>query len=309
MTESTAPASSSSWSHTSPMPSIGAAQMADGTQLRTLHWEAAGEPWGVVEIVHGLGEHGGRYQTVADALTAAGLEVWSYDHRGNGGSGGRRGWVDEWPILHDDLETRIASLRELYPGLPLVVYAHSLGGLIGTGYVLSGGDRLLPDALVLSAPGLEDNLAPWKHKVAPRLASVVPGLKMANGVPMGAVSRDPAIDAASLADPLNSTSSTVKFGALGFAEQDRVQAEIASIDAMPIPTYVLHGSADPIVPPSASARLEGKGNVTRRVHEGLLHECHHEPECGEVLEEVVAWLRVTLPGAPAPVAAEAVAEV
>ncbi len=74
MTESTAPASSSSLSDTSPMPSIGAARMADGTQLRTLHWEAAGEPWGVVEIVHGLGEHGGRYQTVADALTAAGLD-------------------------------------------------------------------------------------------------------------------------------------------------------------------------------------------------------------------------------------------
>jgi alpha-beta hydrolase superfamily lysophospholipase len=125
---------------------------------------------------------------------------------------------------------------------------------------------------------------------------------MANGVPMGAVSHDPAIDAASLADPLNSTASTVKFGALGFAEQDRVQAAIEAVDAMPIPTYVLHGSADPIVPPSASARLEGKGNVTRRVHEGLLHECHHEPECGEVLDEVVAWLRVTLPGAPAPVA-------
>jgi acylglycerol lipase len=282
----------------SPTPSIGTARMADGTQLRTLRWQAAGEPWGVVEIVHGLGEHGGRYQTVADALTLAGLEVWSYDHRGNGGSGGRRGWVDDWPTLHDDLGTRMATLRDLYPGLPLVLYAHSLGGLIATGYVLSGRGRPLPDALVLSAPGLEDNLAPWKHKVAPVLARIVPGMRMANGVPAGAVSRDPAVDATSLADPLTSRASTVRFGALGFAEQDRVQAAIAALGEMPIPTYVLHGSADPLVPPSASARLEGKGNVTRRVHEGLLHECHHEPECGEVLDEVVVWLRATLPGAP-----------
>ncbi len=272
--------------------------MADGTQLRTLRWQAAGEPWGVVEVVHGLGEHGGRYQTVADALTAAGLEVWSYDHRGNGGSGGRRGWVDEWPTLHDDLGARLTALRELYPGLPLVLYAHSMGGLVAAGYVLSGRERPLPDALVLSAPGLEDNLAPWKHKVAPVLASIVPGLKMANGVPMGAVSRDPAIDAASLADPLTSASSTVKFGALAFAEQDRVQAAIAAIDSMPVPTYVLHGSADPLVPPSASARLEGKENVTLQVHEGLRHECHHEPEKDEVLAGVVAWLRATLSGAP-----------
>lgn len=279
---------------TPPAPSTGTARMADGTQLRTLRWEASGDPWCVVEVVHGLGEHGGRYQTVADALTVSGLEVWSYDHRGNGGSGGRRGWVDDWAVLHDDLGTRIASLRELHPGLPLVLYAHSLGGLIATGHVLSGRGRPLPDALVLSAPGFEDNLPPWKHKVAPILASVVPRMKMANGVPTGAVSRDPAVDAASEADPLCSSTSTVRFGALGFAEQQRVQAAIAAIESMPVPTYVLHGSDDPLVPPSASARLEGKGNVTRRVHEGLRHECHHEPEHADVLAEVVAWLRETL---------------
>jgi alpha-beta hydrolase superfamily lysophospholipase len=290
MTETSTPTSAS--------PSIGAAQMADGTQLRTLRWQAVDEPWAVVEIVHGLGEHGGRYETVARALTTAGLEVWSYDHRGNGGSGGRRGWVADWPTLHDDLGTRMASLRDRYPQLPLVLYAHSLGGLIATGHVLSGRDRPLPDALVLSAPGLEDNLAPWKHRVAPVLARIVPGLRMANGVPTGAMSRDPAIDAASRADPLSSSSSTVKFGALGFAEQERVQAAIAAIDAMPVPTYVFHGSADPVVPADASARLEGKGNVTRRVHDGLLHECHHEPEHRDVLAEVVAWLRETVPGAP-----------
>jgi alpha-beta hydrolase superfamily lysophospholipase len=280
-------------------PSIGTARMADGMLLRTLHWDAVGSPWSVVEIVHGLGEHGGRYQTVASAMTAAGVETWSYDHRGNGGSGGPRGWVDRWSVLHDDLQARITSLRELRPGLPLVVYAHSMGGLIATGYVLSGEDRPLPDALVLSAPGLEDNLASWKHKVAPVLASIVPRMKMANGVPMGAISRDPAVDAASLADPLTSSASTVKFGALAFKEQERVQAAIAAMDAMPIPTYVLHGADDPLVPPSASARLEGKGNVTRAVHAGLRHECHHEPEHADVLAEVVAWLRATLPGAPA----------
>jgi acylglycerol lipase len=190
------------------------------------------------------------------------------------------------------------SLRGLHPGRPLVLYAHSLGGLVATGHVLSAVDRPMPDALVLSAPGLDDNLAPWKHKVAPVLASIVPGMRMANGVPRGAVSRDPSVDAAAEADPLSSSSSTARFGALGFAEQDRVRAAIDAIDSMPVPTYVLHGSADQLVPPSASARLEGKGNVTRRVHEGLRHECHHEPEHADVLAEVVDWLRATLKGAP-----------
>ena len=102
-----------------------------------------------------------------------------------------------------------------------------------------------------------------------------------------------------MADPLTSTSSTVKFGALGFKEQERVRAAIEAIDAMPIPTYVIHGSDDPLVPPSASARLEGKGSVTRRVHEGLRHECHHAPQHAEVLAEVAAWLDAQLPGAVA----------
>ena len=68
---------------------------------------------------------------------------------------------------------------------------------------------------------------------------------------------------------------------------------------MPMPTYVLHGSADPIVPPAASAILEGKGNVTRRVHDGLRHECHHEPEHPQVLAEVVAWIRANVPASEA----------
>jgi len=279
---------------TSPV-SIGTAQVADGTQLRTLHWSAAGEPWAVAEIVHGLGEHGGRYETVARALTRAGIEMWSYDHRGNGGSGGRRGWVESWPILHDDLQARLEWLRAQYPGLPLVLYGHSMGGLIAAGYVLSEVQRPLPDLLVLSAPGFDDNLAAWKHSLARVLSSVVPKMKLKNGVPMGAVSRDPKIDELSAADPLCSDSSTVRMGAEAFAEQDRVKAAIAAIDGMPIPTYVLHGGDDPLVPPDASAILEGKRNVTRRVHPGLRHECHHEPEHEDVLGEVVDWIRATIP--------------
>jgi alpha-beta hydrolase superfamily lysophospholipase len=68
---------------------------------------------------------------------------------------------------------------------------------------------------------------------------------------------------------------------------------------MPVPTYVLHGSADPVVPVRATEVLEGMGNVTRRVHEGLRHEQHHEPEQAEVLAGVVAWIRANAPAADA----------
>src|SRR4051812_991617 len=176
-----------------PTHSLGTARMADGTTLRTLHWESAAEPWALAEIVHGLGEHGGRYETVAEALTGAGIDTWAYDHRGNGGSGGRRGHIDRWTLLHDDLQARIEAVRATRPGLPLVLYGHSMGGLVACGYVLSGVDRPLPDVLVLSSPAIDDTLSPWKKALAPALNRVVPRLAIANGLPKGGLSRDPEV--------------------------------------------------------------------------------------------------------------------
>ena len=75
-----------------------------------------------------------------------------------------------------------------------------------------------------------------------------------------------------------------------------------------MPTYVFHGSDDPLVPVGASAILEGKGNVTRQVHEGLRHECHHEPEHEDVLAGVVVWIRANVPADAAGVPAEAADE-
>ena len=289
-------------------PSLGTARMADGTILRTIHWEAADEPWAVAEIVHGLGEHGGRYETVAVAFTDAGIDTWSYDQRGNGGSGGLRGHVDSWSILHDDLQERLTSLRDAYPGKPLVLYGHSLGGLVACGYVLCGQDRPLPDVLVLSAPALDDNQPGWQRPMARLLSGVVPKLKLANGVPDDGRSHDPAVDAKVHVDPLCGSSSTVRTGAEAFKEQDRVRALLAGLESMPVPTYILHGSADPIVPLRATEVFEDKGNATRRVHEGLRHEQHHEPEHEAVLGEVVAWLRETLPAPVMPPVPAAVPE-
>lgn len=287
------------------IPSEGTVRVADGTNLRTLHWAPEGEPWAVALVVHGLGEHAGRYRTVAGALTAAGIDVHAYDHRGFGGSAGMRAYVDRWSQFHDDLAERMLATRAAARGLPLILYGQSLGGLIAAGYVLCGRDLPMPDLLVLSAPALDSAQPAWKKTLARALTGIAPRMRLANGVARDGLSRDPTVRAAADADPLCISTSTVRLGAEAFAEQARVQAAIAGIPAMPMPTYVFHGSADPIVPPGASAILEGKGGVTRRVHEGLRHECHHEPEYAQVLGEVVAWIRVAVP-APGAIPAGAV---
>jgi alpha-beta hydrolase superfamily lysophospholipase len=280
------------------VPAEGEARLPDGTTLRTLHWAAVGEPWAVALIVHGLGEHAGRYETVAAALTAAGIDTFGYDHRGFGGSSGFRAYVDKWSQFHDDLAERVEATRAERPGLPLVMYAHSLGGLIATGYVLAGHGRPLPDMLVLSAPAIDAATPAWKKVLAGTLQSVVPRLSMSNGLAEDGLSSDPTVRERADADPLCINSSTVRFAVEAFGEQDRLKVLLPGRGAMPMPTYVLHGAADPIVPPRTTEVLMGKANVTRRVWPGLRHECHHEPQQAEVLAEVVAWIRSQVP-APA----------
>jgi len=267
----------------------------DGTALRTLHWPAAVPPWAAVLLVHGLGEHAGRYDHVARRMAAAGIDVHGYDHRGFGASSGPRAYVRRWSLLHDDLQARLEAVRAAAGGLPVVMYGHSMGGLIVLGYVLADSPRPLPDVVVFTSPGLDSTIAAWKQAVAPVLGRIAPRLRIPNGFNAGDLSRDPAVDARLADDPLALRSSTARLGAAGFAEQARVRSLLAAGVPLPVPTYVIHGSDDPIVPVAASASLpEGRPNVTRRVYPGLRHETHNEPEGPSVVDDTIAWLRAAV---------------
>lgn len=286
------------------MPStVSHVRAADGTDLLVRHWPAdeaeaggawAGPPWGSVLLVHGLGEHSGRYEHVGDQLTGAGLEVTAYDHRGMGGSGGRRGDVERWSQYHDDLEARLADVRAGAKGRPTILYAHSLGGLIAAGYLVD--DRPKPDLAILSSPALDSSLPGWKKRLAPMLARVGPRVTIANGIDGTTLSRDPSVAARTVDDPLCVKVSTARFGALALTEQARVRA--AAPSGFGIPTLVLHGEADGLVPTDASAILADAPHVERRTYPDLRHELHNEPEGPAILDEVVAWLREHAPARP-----------
>lgn len=264
---------------------------SDGIALRTLRWPPTGSAWVELLLVHGLGEHAGRYDPVARQMADAGIGVSAYDHRGFGGSGGPRAYVRRWTQLHDDLEARMAAVRALAPDAPVVLYGHSMGGLIVLGYVLAERPRALPDLLVLTSPGLDSTIAAWKQRAAPLLGAIAPRLRLPNGFRPGDLSRDPSVDQRVKDDPLCQSSSTARIGAEGFAEQRRVRAAVEAGRPLPIPTYVIHGSDDSIVPVDASAALERDPNVTRRVYPGLRHETHNEPEGQAVVADTIAWIR------------------
>ncbi len=259
----------------------------DGTSLLIRSWPVrSGEPWAALLLVHGLAEHCGRYEHVGAQLASAGIDTYAFDQRGFGGSGGPRASVDRWSQLHDDLEERLVAVRSIVPSRPLVLFGHSLGGLIALGYVLDG--RARPDLLVLSAPAIGARIPLWQKALVGTLRRVSPGLLLSNRLDTAVLSSDPAVRAAYVADPLNQHKSTVRFAHAAFAEQQRVAA---ALDRLSIPTLVVHGGDDRLVPTEASAVLEGRPGVTRRVYPGVLHELHNEPVGRQVIGEEIDWIR------------------
>jgi len=255
----------------------------DGLQQLRRHWVPNGAPRAAMLIVHGIGEHSGRYEHVGAAFAAAGIDVLAHDQRGFGASGGVRGHVDAFSEYLDDVEALIAQRREL--GVPVVLLGHSLGGLVSTAYLVS--ERPQPDLAVLSSPALEAELPGWQRAGAPILGALIPKMKIPADFDGSILSRDPEVQTAYETDPLRVPASTARLG----REILRTMGSVAtSLDRVRVPTYVLHGADDTLVPARASKPLESLPNVTRRVWPDLRHECFNEPEREDVIAEVVAWL-------------------
>jgi len=271
----------------------------DGTSLLVRHWPVpAGEPWATMLLVHGLAEHSGRYEHVGAQLADAGIDTHAFDQRGFGASGGPRASIDRWSQLHDDLEERIAAARSIAPTRPLILFGHSLGGLISLGYVLDGRSR--PDLLVLSAPAIGASVPLWQRLLVGSLRRVAPGLLLSNRLDTEVLSSDPRVRASYIADPLNQHKSTVRFAHAAFGEQRRVAA---SLDRLALPTLVVHGADDRLVPTQTSGVLEGRPGVTRRVYPATRHELHNEPVTRQEVDDIVGWVRDRVSHMPAPAAA------
>ena len=257
---------------------------ADGTPLHVREWPASGKPWARVLIVHGIGEHSGRYERTGRLMSEAGLDVHAFDLRGHGLSGGRRMYVRRWEDFLDDVEVRMTAVRE--PGLPMVLFGHSLGALVALDYACS--DRPAPDLLVLSAPPLDARVPGWQRLLAPVLGAVAPTLVIANPITGDQLTRDPAVGVAYFADPLVQPRSTARLGAQFLSAMRHTRTRIGRLC---VPTLVIHGGADTLVPTAVSEPLAALPGVERRVLPDLHHESLNEPEGPEVVAGIVEWLR------------------
>ncbi|MCB9882307.1 MAG: lysophospholipase [Planctomycetes bacterium] len=230
-----------------------------------------------VFLVHGMGEHGGRYESFAERLQRMGCAVHLMDLRGHGGSAGRVLHVERFAQYVLDLEDFVHE-RGNTPSLPTFLIGHSLGSIIAGHYVLRHPSSVQGLALLASPIG-SPRVVPFAKRVfGPPIARLFPTLRVAPTYGPEVLSSDPAVGAAFRQDPLCRDRCTLRFGAetlRAIRAFDRHAADLR------VPTLVMHGAADLIAPVagvrSFFERL-GAPDKTLHVFEGAMHELHHEVE-------------------------------
>lgn len=264
---------------------------SDGNNVMVQDWplEAGVAVRGVVIVVHGLGEHAGRYDHVARQLNAWGFAVRGYDQCGHGESGGPRGGLPTDTRLLDDLADMADSTRSrMGQGVPLILLGHSMGGLV-VGRFVSLALRKV-DGLVMSSPALDAGMNAFQKFLVSVLPKIVPDLRVGNGVKPQFVSHDPAVVAAYKADPL---------------VHDRISARLAQFiaDAGPrtlelaprwtVPTLLMYAGDDRLLNADGSrafARLAPKDVVTTQCFDTLYHEIFNELDAKPVFDALKQWL-------------------
>ncbi len=258
-------------------PTTGVFKGAGRWELFRRTWAPSGPPRAVMVLVHGLGEHGGRYGHVAAFLAERGIVVCALDQQGHGRSGGVTGSIERFSDFLDDLEVFHGKVAGEYPGLPLFLLGHSMGGLIVTAYLLE--KPLAPDFVILSGPAIVPILPPEERgRIDPTR-----------------LSKDPKVWEQYLSDPL----------VLRERVTDRLLDRLA--DGLGVivgrageinrPLLLIHGDADVLCSrEGAQLYLEGSASpeLTCQVYPGGRHEMFNETNRDEVLTAMWDWIEAHL---------------
>ncbi len=262
----------------------------DGVQFYFQGWQPETPPKAVVCLVHGLGEHSGRYAHVAAALNDAGYALFGCDLRGHGKSGGPRGHTPTYETLMDDIDRLLAEATQRYPGQSQFVYGHSLGGNLVLNYALRRKPQMA--GVIATSPAIRTAtpLPSSQITLAKIMNKIRPGMQMANGLALDGLARDPKVIRAYTGDPLVHNKISVRL-ATGMLEAG--EWALAHAAEFPVPLLLVHGTADKLTSAPASQEFAAKvhGDCTLKLWEGFYHETHNEPEKAEVLAFMIDWLQ------------------
>ena len=264
---------------------------SDGDNIAVQDWpvEKDQKLRGVVLLVHGLGEHAGRYDHVAQHFNGWGFAVRGFDLYGHGESGGPRGGLPSDNRLLDDLADIYDSTKKHMPaGCPLILLGHSMGGLVA-GLFTARAIRPV-DALVMSSPSLDPGLSGFQRFLLAVLPRIAPDLRVSNALDVSKISHDPDVVSAYKADKLvhdRISARLAKFIADGAAET------MAAAATWKTPTLLMFAGQDKLVAPDGSRAFAARAPnnvVTAQCFESLYHEIFNEIDAEPVFETLKAWL-------------------
>lgn len=264
----------------------------DGITFFMQGWEPDTNPKALIALVHGLGEHTGRYAHVGKVMTDAGYALIGFDLRGHGKSGGARGHSPSLNVYMQDIRQFFDRMSQRYPDIPHFLYGHSLGGLLSLSYAIQYSADL--KGVMVTGAALRSPLQEQRVKIvaAKLLGTFLPAITIQSGLDPTTISRDQKVVDAYVSDKLVHYSTSLGFGKAALSAIDLCFARAREFT---IPLLMMHGTGDRLTYPSGSkdfARLVGEaGNdVTLKLWDGLYHELHNEPEKAEVFTSMTEWL-------------------
>ncbi|WP_224491169.1 alpha/beta hydrolase [Robertkochia flava] len=263
-----------------------------GHKLFGQSW-SADQPRGLVVLVHGMGEHGGRYSSsLVPDLVSAGFVVFATDHFGHGHSEGKRGYCPGYEAVLDSVEMTLELAGKSHPCLPVFLYGHSMGGNVVLGYTMKRKPAV--KGVVSTSPFLRMAFEPpaWKMAMGKILRNLIPSLTMPSGLNPEHISRDPREVKKYKEDPLvhEKVSPNFVFPFLKAGEWI-----LAHPEEMGVPLLLCHGTGDQITSHWATKALAKQmGKADLELFEGGYHELHNDYGKEEMKSRVVQWLEQNL---------------
>lgn len=261
----------------------------DGLDMYARSWAPEQQPKAVVCLIHGHGEHINRYNHVGEAFASAGYSMQGYDVRGHGQSEGPRGHIPSYESLFTDIRDFLMDAKKQHPGLPVFLYGHSMGGNQVINYALHYPEHL--NGVIASSPWLRLAFAPTlvQATLAQLANLILPTFSQKSGLDAAAISRDPDVVRAYLADSL--VHDTISARAFTVIYTNGFSA-LKNAETLKIPALLMHGSADRLTSAEASQEFAEKAGslVTLRIWDGFYHELHNEPEKADVIRTITNWV-------------------
>lgn len=256
-------------------------------------WHPEGQPRAALALVHGFGEHSGRYPNVVNHFVPRGYAIYGLDHRGHGRSPGQRGHINAWSEYRDDVHAFMQLVTEREWPRPIFLWGHSLGGLIVLEYALHYPDNLR--GVIASAPLLgQAGISPILIALARLLSRIAPTFSLSTGLDATTLSRDPAVVKAYTSDPLVHSLGTPRLSTEISAAQTWT---LAHASEWRVPLLLFFGTADRLVPPENTRKFFDAitfPDKNKIEYEGAYHETHNDIIHAQVMADVEQWLQTRL---------------